>query len=371
MRQLDVPGGVLEDERPRPLEHAGASARDPRPGAPRRDRLAARFAADQPHARVVEEPIEDADGVAAATDAGDDHVGQAPRLLEDLRARFASDDGLELADHQRIGMRTERGAEQVIGIVDVGAPVAHRLVDGVLERAAARLDAVYRCAEQLHAHDVQRLAAHVLSANVDAALETEQGAAGGGRNAVLSGAGLRHDAALPHALGQQRLAERVVDLVRAGVGQVFALEKHADTWRVQKDPPYPTRLSRRPGPFGPGTREVGRLVQRRGAADIVLQQPIELVAERLVLARGEVARPELPDRPHERFGNEAAAVRAEVAARVGLASPEHRPINGCRPGRLRHCNPSNAPRALAMNCATLSNSFTPGADSTPEDTSTP
>ena len=46
----------------------------------------------------------------------------------------------------------------------------------------------------------------------------------GGRDAVLAGAGLRDDARLAHALGEQHLAERVVDLVRAGVAQVFALE---------------------------------------------------------------------------------------------------------------------------------------------------
>jgi hypothetical protein len=41
---------------------------------------------------------------------------------------------------------------------------------------------------------------------------------------VLAGAGLGDDARLAHALGEQRLAERVVDLVRAGVVEVLALE---------------------------------------------------------------------------------------------------------------------------------------------------
>ncbi len=38
------------------------------------------------------------------------------------------------------------------------------------------------------------------------------------------GAGFGDDALLAHAPREQRLAERVVDLVRAGVEQVFALE---------------------------------------------------------------------------------------------------------------------------------------------------
>ena len=72
--------------------------------------------------------------------------------------------------------------------------------------------------------DVGLLAAHVLGAHVDDALEAEQRARGRGRDAVLAGAGLGDDARLAHAPGQQRLAERVVDLVRAGVEEVLALE---------------------------------------------------------------------------------------------------------------------------------------------------
>src|SRR5271157_3742142 len=43
-------------------------------------------------------------------------------------------------------------------------------------------------------------------------------------DAVLAGASLGNDAMLAHAAGQQRLSDAVVDLVRAGVQQVFALE---------------------------------------------------------------------------------------------------------------------------------------------------
>ena len=48
-------------------------------------------------------------------------------------------------------------------------------------------------AEQLHPLDVRPLAAHVLGAHVDDALEPEAGADGGGRDAVLAGAGLGDD----------------------------------------------------------------------------------------------------------------------------------------------------------------------------------
>ena len=108
---------------------------------PRAIALAAGLDADQPDAAIVDERVEDADGVAAAADAGDDGVGQPPGQLEDLRARLAADDRLELAHHQRIRMRPEHRAEQVVRVADVGHPVAHRFVDGVLQRAAAGVDA--------------------------------------------------------------------------------------------------------------------------------------------------------------------------------------------------------------------------------------
>ena len=56
------------------------------------------------------------------------------------------------------------------------------------------------------------------------AFDPEQRARRRRRDAVLPRAGLGDDAGLAHALGEQHLAERVVELVRAGVEQVFALE---------------------------------------------------------------------------------------------------------------------------------------------------
>ena len=79
-------------------------------------------------------------------------------------------------------------------------------------------------AEQPHALDVGHLAAHVLRAHVDDALQAEQRARRRGGHAVLARAGLGDDPRLAHALGQQALAERVVELVRARVHQVLALE---------------------------------------------------------------------------------------------------------------------------------------------------
>ena len=176
---------------------------------------------------IVDEGIENADGVAAAADAGDDRVGKPSGQPLNLLSRLPADDGLELADHQRIRMRTKRRAEQVVGIADMRDPVAHGLVDRVFQGPAAGVDADDLGAQQPHAKHVERLALHVFSAHVYVALEAEQRAGCGRRDAVLAGAGFGDDPTLAHPRGEQRLTEGVVDLVRAGMRQIFALQEDA------------------------------------------------------------------------------------------------------------------------------------------------
>src|SRR5579871_4304276 len=98
---------------------------------------AASLDADQFHGGVIREGVEDADGVAAAADAGHYQVGQASLLRQNLLARLAADDGLEVAHDAWVGMRSDDRADQVEGGLDVRHPVANGLVDGVFERATA------------------------------------------------------------------------------------------------------------------------------------------------------------------------------------------------------------------------------------------
>ena len=114
-------------------------------------------------------------------------------------------------------------------------------------------------AEQAHALDVRALAAHVLGAHVDDALEAEARADGRGRDAVLAGAGLGDDPRLAEPLREHGLAERVVQLVRAGVEQVLALQVEALAGRE---------------PLGER--------QRRRAAGVLAPEPVELRGERRV-----------------------------------------------------------------------------------------
>src|SRR5262245_24517506 len=107
---------------------------------------------------------------------------------------------------------------------DVGDPITRRFVDRLLERGLADCDRDNFRAEEFYARDVQGLPHHIDLAHVNHALATEARGDGCGCDTLLAGAGLGDNPAFPHSLREQNLAERIVDLVRAGVKEVFALE---------------------------------------------------------------------------------------------------------------------------------------------------
>ena len=153
-------------------------------------------------------------------------------------------------------------------------------------------------AEQLHPPHVQRLALDVLGAHVHDAIEPEERAHGRCGDAVLAGAGLGDDAPLAHPPREQQLPDGVVDLVRAGVAQVLALQVDA-----------------RAEVSGEALAER----QRRRAPDVRAEEVVVLGLEALVgpgLGKG---RAEVFEDRDEDFGDEGAAVVAEPAARVGGA----------------------------------------------------
>ena len=96
-------------------------------------------------------------------------------------------------------------------------------------------------AEQLHHVDVERLPFDVDRAHVDVDRHAELRTDGRGRDAVLTGAGFRDDARLAHAPREQRLTDGVVDLMRARVIEIFALEQQrrgaADRRAVRRGTP--------------------------------------------------------------------------------------------------------------------------------------
>ena len=241
--------------------------------------------------------MEQAHRVRPAADAGDQRVGQPALGLPHLLADLLADDRLEVADHRRIGVRAGHRADAVEGVAHVRHPVAQRVVHRVLERAAARRHRHHRRAEQPHAEDVGLLPLDVVRAHVDDALEPELGADGGGGDAVLARPGLGDDAGLAHAPGEDDLPEHVVDLVRAGVVQLVALE--VDLGAAQA--------------LGQARREV----EGRGPADVVGPEVVHLVPE----ARGR----SWPARTRPRGRGSAASASRRRSARRRCRSARSRP----------------------------------------------
>lgn len=193
-------------------------------------------------------------------------------------------------------MRTGCRADQIIGVVDIRHPVAQRLVHGVLQRAVAGGHRLHLGAEEFHAEDVRRLALDVGGAHVDHAGKPEAGGDGCGSHAVLTGAGLGDDAGLAHALGEQDLADAIVDLVRAGVVQLLALE------------------------IDLGAAEFGRQalgeIERARPTDVMGAELLELRLEaRIVLGLVPFVL-EIEDQRHQGLGDETAAENAEAAVLV-------------------------------------------------------
>ena len=200
-------------------------------------------------------------------------------------------------------MRAGDRADDVEGALDVGDPVAHRLVQRVLQRARSRFDRHYRRAKQLHAIDVLHLALDVLRAHVHHAFHAVARRDGRRGDAVHAGARLGNHARLAHAARKQCLADGVVDLVRAGVVQVFALDVDLRAAAALRQPPS--------------------VVDRARPPHIVLELVVKLGLERGIGARALIGIAQLVERVRQRFGDEHAAVGAEMPARVGQVIHPH------------------------------------------------
>jgi hypothetical protein len=184
-----------------------------------------------------------------------------------------------------------------VGGLHAGHPVAQGLVDGVLQSAAASGHRHDLGAQQPHAEDVEGLALHVDLTHVDDAIQAEQGAGGGGGHPVLAGTRLGDDPPLAHAPGQQALADDVVDLVGAGVGQVLPLEQDPHSQALGES----MALRHRRGPAGVPAQQAVVLRPEGGVAPRRAEGGVELLAGRHQ-GLGEVAAAELTKAAPDRLG---------------------------------------------------------------------
>src|ERR687892_433492 len=208
---------------------------------------------------------------------------------------------------------------------DVRDPVPYRLVNGVFEGARTAEDWYDLRPEELHPHDVQPLAAGVFLAHVDDAPLAVEGRDGGRGDAVLARSGLRDYAFLAHPIGEQYLAQGIVDLVRPCVREVLALEPDIG-----------------PAPLAGqalGEHERGR------PADEIPRQAVPLFAELGIVPVTFIGLFELFEGVDQGLGHVAAPERAEVTLLSLLlqgrtSAPAHRssclahpPGNSTRPPR--------------------------------------
>jgi len=254
--------------------------------------LTCRLRPQEPHAGVVEERVEGADGVRASTHTGDQEVRKSPLMAQYLPPYLLSDDALEVPHHRRVGMGTRCGAHEVVRALHCGRPVAEGLVQGVLEGAGAGVHRMDLGPHELHAEDVHPLPGDVLRSHVDLRLEAQHRRRHGRGGTMLAGTGLSDDPFLAHALAQERLAHDIVELVGTAVAEVLAL---------QVDPRPAASLG-----------EPASEVQRRRASAVMVHVITQFRLEGAVPLHCFILSLQLLQRGHEDLRNVSAAVPPEA-----------------------------------------------------------
>ncbi len=241
---------------------------------------------------IFEEGGEHADGVAASADTGDDIVGQLTGHFLELFAGFNPDDALKIAHHHGEGVGANHGANAVDGVDGVLEVGLESGVDSFLEGFQAVGNGHDLRPEDFHPGDIGVLLGDVDFAHVDLTFESEVGGGGGEGDPMLTSTGFGNEPFFAEVFGEKGFAHAVVELVGAGVVEVFALEV---------DPPSVA-----------GT-EVAAEVDRGGAALVMFADATQLRNEVMGLADGVIG---LGDFIHLRLqfrGNETAAVFFEEA----------------------------------------------------------
>src|SRR5690606_28548581 len=266
--------------------------------------------AHQLHLLIGNIRVENAHGIRTAAHRRHHVVGLATRVLRHLLKAFVADDGLEIAHHAGVRVRPGHRADDIERVFDVGDPVAHGFVERVFQGTRPGLHRHHGGAQQLHPIDIGRLAPHVFTAHVHHTFHAIAGRDRGRGNAMLARAGLGDDARLAHVAGQQRLANAVIDLVCARMVEVFALEPDL-----------------RAAQFA---RPALGVVHGAGPPDEVLEFVVEGLDELGVEPAPVVSGTQFGKRVHQRFGDEHAAILAEMALGIRKVVRIHQFLLGRR-----------------------------------------
>src|SRR5207302_9718716 len=96
-------------------------------------------------------------------------------------------------------------------------PVTYCFTGGFFERPRSVLDRTHLRTQKSHPLDVGVLASHVLFPHVHDRFKTEERADGCDCDSVLACSGLRNDPELAESSRENRLSERIVEFVSAGM----------------------------------------------------------------------------------------------------------------------------------------------------------
>ena len=183
------------------------------------------FHADQTCLLKTDVWVKNTHGVAATAHTSNHGVGLFATGHEGhLFDAFVANDTLKVTHHHRVRVRAGHSANDVEGIVNIRNPVAHGFIQCVFQGLAARLHRHHRGAQQFHAVHIGTLTFDILAAHVHHTFQAITCTNRGSRHAVLACTGFGNDARLAHAASQHGLTDGVVDLVCAGVVQVFAFQ---------------------------------------------------------------------------------------------------------------------------------------------------
>jgi hypothetical protein len=139
-----------------------------------------------------------------------------------LLTGFEANDAVEIANHHGKRMRAQGGAEDVVGVLDSGNPVSHRFVDRFFQGGLSGGDGNDFGSHESHAGHVEGLSLHIDGTHVNGAAHAKTRTDGCGGDAVLTGSGFGNDALFAKALGEEDLADGVIDFVGPGVEEVLS-----------------------------------------------------------------------------------------------------------------------------------------------------
>src|SRR5712691_10010749 len=147
--------------------------------------------------------------------------------------------------------------------------------------------------EHLHPVHVQFLSVHVLGPHVDLRVQPQSRARHSGSNPVLSRPGFSNDPPLSHFLGQESLAESIVNLVRATMQEILSLQVDPSTSNM--------------------ATQIGSKIQRCWSSSEMVQPARQLLLEQGIVREPVVRFLKRPQRLHQGLRYILPSVFSELA----------------------------------------------------------